>query len=141
MTAKQIDLIQRSFREVSTMKMAAARIFYERLFGLDPGLRLLFMGNMKKQERAFMSMLEMVVGGLHEFDEAVPALQALGDRHIGYRVKPEHYKVFGEALLWMLEQVLGSHFTSETETAWQEVYALISKALIELHSSSAGATS
>lgn len=140
MTVKQINLIQQSFKKVLSVKMAAAKIFYDRLFALDPGLRPLFKGNMQKQGQAFMSMLEMVVGGLDKFDEAVPALQALGERHISYRVKPEHYKVFEAALLWMLEQVQGSDFTSETEAAWQEVYALLSKALIELPSRSKGAS-
>ena len=82
---------------------------------------------MEKQERAFISMMEFVVGGLRKRDEVAPALQVLGERHTGYRVKPEYYKVFGEALLWMLGLVLGSDFTSETETAWKEVNALVSK--------------
>ena len=136
MTAKQIDLIQRSFREVSTMKTAAAMVFYDRLFTIDHGLRPLFSGNMEKQERAFMSMMEMIVGGLRKLDEVAPTLQTLGERHIGYRVRPEHFEVFEDALFWMLGLVLGSGFTSETETAWKEVYALVSKAMIESPSSS-----
>jgi hemoglobin-like flavoprotein len=136
MTIEQIGLIQQSFKKVLTVKKAAAKIFYDRLFELDPSLRPLFKGNMEKQGQAFMSMLEMVVGGLDKFDDAVPALRALGERHISYRVQPEHYIAFEAALLWTLEQVQGSDFTSETKAAWQEVYALLSNALIELPSSS-----
>jgi hypothetical protein len=50
MTPDQIRLVQESFRSVVPICDEAARIFYDRLFALDPALRPLFWhADMSKQ--------------------------------------------------------------------------------------------
>ena len=49
-------------------------------------------------------------------------MQALGRRHAGYGVRPEHYDTVGAALLWTLEQGLGDAFTDDVRAAWAEAY-------------------
>ena len=131
MNPDQIQLVQRSFEKVLPIKDAAAEIFYNRLFALDPGLRDLFPADMKEQRRKLMAMLATAVGGLSRLDELLPALRALGLRHAGYAVQPEHYTTVGEALLWTLEQGLGEDFTDEVRQAWVAAYTLFSSTMIE----------
>jgi hemoglobin-like flavoprotein len=58
-------------------------------------------------------------------------VQHLGRKHTGYGVRPEHYDVVGEALLWTLGQGLGDAFTIETEEAWTAAYVLLSTVMQE----------
>jgi len=49
MNKHSIQLVQRSWTQVTPIAEQAADIFYERLFALDPGLQPRFTGDMKAQ--------------------------------------------------------------------------------------------
>lgn len=125
MTPAQKTLVQQSFARVAPISEQTAALFYGRLFELDPRLRSLFRGDMKEQGRKLMQMLVVAVNGLDRLEELVPAVQALGRRHLGYGVEDGHYETVGEALLWTLQQGLGDVFTADTRQAWAEVYGLL----------------
>lgn len=125
MTPAQKTLVQQSFARVAPISEQAAAMFYGRLFELDPQLRPLFRGDMKEQGRKLMQMLAVAVNGLDRLEEIVPAVQALGRRHVGYGVQDSHYDTVGEALLWTLQQGLGEAFTVDTRQAWAEVYGVL----------------
>ena len=131
MTPRQKFLVQQSFGAVAPIAEAAAGLFYDRLFVLDPSLRRLFRGNMVEQGRHLMTTLAVAVRGLDNLEALIPAVQALGRRHIGYGVRDEHYATVGEALLWTLEQGLGEAFTPEVRAAWAAAYELLSTTMIE----------
>ncbi len=131
MTPEQIDLVQESFKKVVPIKEAAAELFYNRLFEVDPSLRALFKTDMAEQGRKLMAMLGTAVGGLKNPETILPAVQDLGARHAGYSVRPEHYETVGGALVWTLEQGLGEDFTDEVKDAWVAAYTLLSSVMIE----------
>jgi hemoglobin-like flavoprotein len=111
MTPEQIALVQGSFAHVVPIAATAATLFYQRLFVLDPALRLLFPSDLSDQGRKLMTMLRVAVNGLDRLDTIVPAVHALGRRHVGYGVIDGHYATVGAALLWTLQQGLGDVFT------------------------------
>jgi hemoglobin-like flavoprotein len=76
-----------------------------------------------------MSMLTAVVENLDDLDQMAPALRAMGQRHTGYGVQPEHYQAVKGALLWTLGQVLDTDFYPEVKTAWTAVIDAISTAM------------
>ena len=125
MTPEQITLVRDSFALVLPVAETAAALFYRRLFELDPALRPLFRGDMGAQGRALMGAIRVVVHSLDRLDDIVPAVQALGRRHAGYGVAPEHYATVGTALLWTLEQGLGDAFTPAVQEAWATAYTLL----------------
>jgi len=125
MTPQQIQLVQSTFNLVRPIASAAADLFYQRLFELDPSLRPLFTGDMKKQGAMLMSAISMAVNGLDRPDSIIPAVQGLGRRHVAYGVQAEHYTTVGAALLWTLEQGLGEAFTPEVKEAWTATYTLL----------------
>ena len=78
-----------------------------------------------------MKMIGVAVAGLNDLETLLPALQALGQCHATYGVKPEHYEVVGEALMWTLENGLGELFTADTKAAWESTYEQLSSIMIE----------
>ncbi|MFT4584904.1 MAG: hemoglobin-like flavoprotein [Gammaproteobacteria bacterium] len=129
MGAKEIELVQSSWRSVKAISDQAAELFYGRLFELDPDLEPLFKGDMAEQGRNLMTMIGTAVNSLSRLDSVVPAVQALGRRHVGYGVTDTHYDTVGAALLWTLEQGLGEAYTSEVAGAWTETYSILASVM------------
>lgn len=125
MNSEQINLVQSTFKDVQPIAAAAAELFYDRLFTLDPSLRSMFKGDMVQQGRMLMAMLNSAVNGLTNLDALVPVVRQLGARHAKYGVRDEHYATVGSALLWTLGQGLGEKFTPEVREAWTAAYELL----------------
>ncbi len=130
MNDDQVRIVQETFEKVRPISETAAELFYKRLFELNPSLESLFKGDMKKQGRMLMQMIDFAVKGIDEPETILPTIQDLGKRHVGYGVKEEYYSTVGEALLWTLEQGLGNDFTPEAKEAWTEAYKLLSGVMI-----------
>ena len=80
-TAKQIELVQTSFKKIVPIADAAAEMFYNRLFELDPSVKPLFKGDMRMQGRKLMSMIVTAVSDLNDLDKLIPTVKMLGIRH------------------------------------------------------------
>ena len=76
-----------------------------------------------------MQIMAVVVSSLKRLEQVLPAVEDLGRRHASYGVCEAHYATVGSALLWTLEQGLGSEFTSEVRAAWAAMYGLITIAM------------
>jgi hemoglobin-like flavoprotein len=131
MTRETIDLVRTSFAHVLPISDAAADLFYDRLFTLDPSLRQLFADDLRQQKRALMATLQVAVEYLDRPGQLVPIVEQLGVRHARYGVQTAHYQTVGSALLWTLEQGLGAAFTPELRGAWAAAYGLISGAMMD----------
>lgn len=129
MEAKSIELVTSSWAQVQPIADDAASLFYSNLFKLDPSLKELFKGDMKSQGTKLMAMINTAVNSLGRLDEVVPAIEALGERHVGYGVKDSDYETVGEALIWTLEEGLGEAFTDDVKNAWVDVYTLLANTM------------
>ena len=125
MNTEQVELVMNSWTKVMPIADEAAGMFYGKLFELDPSLKDLFKGDMKSQGQKLMVMINTAVNSLDRLDDVVPAVEALGERHVGYGVKDEDYDTVGEALIWTLATGLGDAFTDEVKSAWVDVYTLL----------------
>ena len=126
MTSDQIRLVRTTWDQVVLIADTAARLFYERLFEMEPELRRLFgRTDMEQQRKKLMQMLTAAVKGLDRLDQLVPVVQNLGRRHATYGVEDRHYDTVGAALLWTLGKGLGDAFTPETKDAWATVYGIL----------------
>jgi hemoglobin-like flavoprotein len=131
MTPTQIELIRTSWASVEPIADTAAGLFYDRLFDQDPALRRLFRNtDMAAQRKNLMQTLTVVVKGIDRLADLLPAVQALGRRHAGYGVRPQHYDEVGAALLWTLEQGLGDAFTADVHNAWAAAYGTLAAVMI-----------
>jgi len=130
MNPEQSELIRSTWRQVVPVADSAMRLFYRRLFEIDPGLRPLFAdSDMNEQCARLAQALSAVVDGLDDIGRLMPRLQALGRRHVGYGATGRHYESVGSALLWTLRQGLGDDWSESAEAAWREAYALVSSAM------------
>ena len=125
MTPYQIELIRRTFELVAPVADLAALLFYKRLFELDPSLQPLFRSDIKEQGTKLMQMLAASVRLLEKPETLVPVLEDLGRRHVHYGVRDEHYDTVGEALLWMLGEMLGKDFSPAVRDAWTTLYEVV----------------
>jgi hemoglobin-like flavoprotein len=126
LSVEQKELVQATWLKVLPIAETAASLFYQRLFELDPNLGRLFKNtNMATQRSKLIQMFSAAVKGLDSVDALVPVLKNLGQNHVKYGVKDEHYATVGEALLWTLEQGLGPIYTPKVADAWTATYALI----------------
>lgn len=130
MTPRQIQLVRETFAAVEPIADTAATIFYRRLFDLDPDLRALFPSDLTAQRRNLMQTLTVVVRNLDRLEGIVPAVEALGRRHAGYRVRADDYETVGAALLDTLEEGLADAFTPEVRAAWTAAYGLLASVMI-----------
>lgn len=131
MTPDQIRIVQETWAKLLPIKDVAAQLFYAKLFELEPSLRNLFPGDMAGQGQKLMQVMDVTVNGLHRLERIVPAVQALGRRHVGYGVTDQHYDLVAEALLWTLAKGLDTEFTQEVEEAWTDAYNLLATTMRE----------
>lgn len=125
MTYAQKVLVQESFATIAPLADEVAKLFYRRLFELDPSLQPMFRSDMTEQRKKLMQMLTAAVKGLDRLEQLVPVVQDLGRRHARYGVTDAHYDTVAAALIWTLEQGLGAGFTAELKEAWVTVYTLL----------------
>ena len=131
MTPQQQDLIRASWASVAPIADDAARLFYDRLFELDPSLRPMFAHtDMAGQRKVLMQTLAVVVKSIDRLEALVPAVEALGRRHAGYGVQPGHYATVGRALLDTLAIGLGGAFTPAVQEAWSDAYTLLAGVML-----------
>ncbi len=129
MNQQQIALVRETFKQVEPIAQEVGDLFYTRLFEIDPALRQLFRGDMKRQALMLMTVIGLAVRGLDQPERITEAVGELGRRHERYGVRVEDYHTFGAALLWALEQVLGDKFTPEVRQAWIEAFDLLASGM------------
>jgi len=130
-TRDQADLVQLTWRSVLPVGDTFAELFYGRLFALDPDLRRLFKDDIVEQGRNLTAMLSVATANLAKPERISVALRQLGKRHAAYGVRPEHFALVEDALLFALEHALIDVFTAEVKAAWRAAYALLRGMMLE----------
>ena len=129
-TRDQADIVQLTWHSVLPVGGTFAELFYGRLFALDPEVRRLFKDDIVEQGRNLTAMLSVATANLVKPERISVALRQLGKRHAAYGVRPEHFALVEDALLFALEHALIDVFTAEVKAAWRAAYALLSSAML-----------
>ena len=130
MTDWKILAIKNSWSYLLLNSEEAGAVFYEKLFALDPTLKPLFKHAIPEQSKKLVDMLTVMVGNLQSMDNIADDMNQLAARHVHYGAQPEHYVAVGEALLHTLETQLDDRWNPDLLQAWQELYAIWSKAML-----------
>jgi len=126
MSPEQKRLVKETWLQVTPVADAAALLFYERLFEIDPTTPALFLAaDLAEQRRKLIQALTVLVQGLDHLEALVPTLADLGRRHARYGVTDSQYDTVGAALLWTLEWGLRSAWTPAVKAAWSDTYGLV----------------
>lgn len=131
MTDSKILIIKNSWFHIVNNTENAGKYFYQVLFELDTTLQSMFRTNNEEQSKKLVTMLSYVISKLNVLSEIMPQIESLAQRHTKYGVSRDHYQVVGQALIQMLEFKLEDHWNEEVKTAWLEVYATLSGAMIQ----------
>ena len=132
MTSRQIELVRSSWARVTAIDEVTFGIgFYNRLFEIAPDIEPMFKRPILEQSRKLTTILDHVIEKLDSLDDIVENIVKLAQRHETYGVKPEHYTLVGDALLWTLERDLGDAWNDDLKFAWTMCYVTISTAMLQ----------
>lgn len=131
MTTEQIRLVKKTWKAFRGISPATVGdLFYSKLFSDNPALRKMFPSDMEQQYQKLIDMLNAVVIRLDKLDELNEEIAAMAQRHVEYGVRPAHYKLVGNALLWTLQKGLGKDWTEEVKNAWSNCYKILADTMI-----------
>ncbi len=82
MNDTQINLVKTTWESLTPNADKVARLFYSNLFEMEPEYREMFGTDMESQGKKLMMMLNTAVRSLDVIESVVPAVQALGQRHV-----------------------------------------------------------
>ena len=127
MDARHIYLVQQSLENLKVLGERLPEVFYAELFAIDPSLRNLFDGDMRRQHMKLLITLTLVVRSLHAPEAILQTVQSLAIKHVGYGVRAEHYTLFGNALLRALKKLLGAKYTRDVANAWEAAFRMVAR--------------
>jgi hemoglobin-like flavoprotein len=129
--ALDVETLEESFDLVAPQGDELMRRFYDRLFEVAPAVEPLFADvDMDRQRKALLNMLIVLRESLHDLDDVVPDLEALGAKHAEWGAKPEHYPVVGEVLIGEMAALGGDQWKPEYTAAWQEAYQVVQDVML-----------
>ena len=131
MSPRQIQLVRETFPTIQEMAKPMTHLFYGRLFQIEPGLRAMFHGPVEVQSNKFAAMLGTLVEGLADMERQRPALRAMGLRHCGYGVIPQHYPIVAQALLLAISHTLEAEATPEVFAAWSAMLGDVASMMLQ----------
>lgn len=130
MAPEEIALVEASMAALQDRMPALAATFYDRLFTAAPETRVLFSTDMDVQGEKFTTMLAYLVRSLRSWTVLEPTSRDNGQRHAGYGVTVEHYRIAGVALVGAMAELLGDDWSDETEQAWSAAYGLLAELML-----------
>lgn len=118
-------LLERSLQHLIDARQTLATTFYAKLFAAHPSLRAMFPAEMSDQGKKLTDTLAWIATNMSNRSTVLPALSELGQRHVKYGVKPEHYPIVASLLSEAMTEVGGESFPPEAQKAWRTALQLI----------------
>ena len=124
-------LLQASLEVVADRADELIASFYDRLFTEYPAVRPMFPANMDAQHDKLLGAIVALVTNYENPEALRPTLEALGAKHDGWGVRPEHYTAVAGCLLATLREFAGDAFTPEVEGAWVRAYTFAAGTMMQ----------
>jgi hemoglobin-like flavoprotein len=115
-----VGRLQATFIPIRESGLRFGEIFYAKLFRSDP----------KSQTEKLVAALDTIVRNLIDPDGNAAMLAALGKRHAGYGVKPEHYDLVIDLLIDSMREILGPLAQPQHLDEWRMALRLVSDHMI-----------
>lgn len=110
-------------------------IFYKELFAAHPDLLDLFNQTNQKigtQPLALANTVYFAAENIDHLDVLLPQVRLIAHKHRALMVRPEHYPIVGQYLLFAIGEFLGDKATKEILDAWAAAYDIIATIFIDL---------
>jgi len=128
---EELDAVRESFAAIAPAMSLVTELFFRRLYETEPDLKHLFPGSDCEHRQALSTFFSLAITSLGRLEEIFPALRMLGAKGRDLQIGPYYYGVFGETLLWTLEQCLDERFTPEVKDGWASVYTAMAEVMVE----------
>lgn len=132
---KTIDIVKSTVPALKEHGMEITTVFYKTMFEKHPEIKGMF--NMDKQKsgqqpKALAMTVLAAAQNIDNLEVLLPAVKKIGQVHVNTNVKPEHYPIIGQNLLFSIKEVLGDVATDEVLEAWGEAYGVIAQVFIDI---------
>lgn len=124
--AQALGRLESSLTTLRAKGPLIAHRFYVRLFELYPGVRTMFPTDIATQEKKLLDSLVTIVSMLKDPAKTIPMLRELGQRHVKYGAKPEHYPIVCGLLLESMRAEFGEEWTPQLALEWTQTLELVS---------------
>lgn len=131
MDAAQVARIRLSFEAIAPRAHELVELFYDKLFANYPQVRMMFPADMSGQQKHLLSAIKLVVQNADRFETLREPLLAMGERHVGYGAKPEHYPIVRDTLLGALAEVAGNVWNEQLRRDWADALNAVAGVMLE----------
>lgn len=109
------------------------RHFYKRMFSHNPEVISFFNSAHQMsgtQQKALAEAICAYAANIDNLEVLNNAVELIAQKHSSLQIKPEHYPIVGENLLFSIREVLGEAASDEVIKAWSEAYEFLADILI-----------
>ena len=131
MSGERLAALRSAYSAASADREFFARVFYRRLFALDPALPALFRSEMRTQGEKLVEMLDRVIAAADGPDRIRAEIEDLGRRHVEYGVRPGHYALVGAALAETVAELLADDCDEHALRGLVVLYGAVSATMLE----------
>lgn len=131
MSGERLAALRAAYAAASADRELFARVFYRRLFALDPALPALFGSDMRAQGEKLVTMLDQVIGAADAPNRLRAEIEDLGRRHAEYGVRPGHYALVGATLAGTFAEILDDDCDEHAMRGLVVLYGAVSAAMLE----------
>lgn len=134
-----LALIEGSYQQIEPHADQITHFFFQRLFELEPALRLLLPSEQQVRKAFVLTGLSFIIDNLHQLDVMHLRAQALGHSWVSKGILPIHYEAMRRALLESFNQLQSGSIAPQAKVAWNEVCTMLANTMkraaeIELNS-------
>ena len=108
-----------------------AMLFYERLFRLEPSLRLVFWNNVNEKCNNLLDAVLVLNASLDLFPALLPRLRELGMRYASCGILPGDYPKIVSAVLQTVAELAGPRFDQALRRAWTKLLNLVTGEMLQ----------
>lgn len=133
LSEKTIDIVKATAHLLKEQGETLTRHFYKRMFAHNPEVIPFFnpahqMSGM--QQKALAEAICAYAANIDNLEVLSNAVELIAQKHSSLQIKPEHYPIVGENLLFSIREVLGEVASGEVIEAWSEAYEFLADILI-----------
>ncbi len=132
LSTRERNLIKSSWKLLkSEAGISNQLIFYEAFFKKAPDAYKYFKKkngqevDFKKLTRKFTYTMDFIVDKIDEIEHAQKEIMDLGSLHNKLKIDPKFYPLFNQALIELLDELLGSRSSEDLRIAWTKALSYI----------------
>lgn len=135
LSEKTIEIVKSTAPVVKEYGTKITKVFYKKMLGENPELLNYFNHVNQKvgsQPTALANSIIAAAENIDNLEAIIGPVKTIAHKHRALSIRPEHYPIVGENLLYAIKEVLGDAATDEILKAWEEAYGEIANVFIQI---------